>query len=102
MADASPVRFATIGSNFITDAFLKASKEVPGFELAAVRTEGEAVLEVVFAKPNRSHAFECTGVGRYTAELRNERRRTHISMVPPAHSRLSKSLPNAKVLMLST
>eukprot|EP01046_Picozoa_sp_COSAG06_P057514 COSAG06_NODE_11237_length_1541_cov_0.920943_1_plen_238_part_10 len=33
---AAPVRFAVVGSNFITDAFLKASKSVPGFQLAAV------------------------------------------------------------------
>ena len=32
---AAAVRFATIGTNFITDAFLAASKDVPGFELCA-------------------------------------------------------------------
>ena len=32
---ASAVRFAVVGTNFITDAFLKASASVPGFALAA-------------------------------------------------------------------
>eukprot|EP00912_Choanoflagellata_sp_UC4_P000958 UC4_evm1s591 len=35
-SDLPPVRFATIGSNFIVEAFLKASRLVPSFRLAAV------------------------------------------------------------------
>ena len=33
---AAPVRFATIGSNFITDRFLDAGAQTDGFELAAI------------------------------------------------------------------
>lgn len=45
-ADKSrPIRFAVIGTNFITDKFLEAGKAVPGFSLSAVfsRTSERAV-----------------------------------------------------------
>jgi|EP01047_Picozoa_sp_COSAG01_P079836 predicted dehydrogenase len=33
---AKPVRFAVVGSNFITDRLLESGRSVPGFVLAAV------------------------------------------------------------------
>ena len=39
---ARPVRFAVVGTNFVTDWLLTSSKTVPGFELAAVYSRTEA------------------------------------------------------------
>ncbi|MBB6638201.1 Gfo/Idh/MocA family protein [Cohnella thailandensis] len=51
------VRFGVIGTNWITDAFLQAAKQVEGFALTAVYSRTEEKAKEFAAKHGASHAF---------------------------------------------
>jgi predicted dehydrogenase len=49
---SAPVRFATVGSNFIVDSFLQAGRAIPGFVHAAVYSRtAERAAEFAVAQP---------------------------------------------------
>lgn len=55
-APAGPVvRFATIGTNFIVDAFLKVAADVPGFQLSAVYSRSNERAAEFVAKHSALH-----------------------------------------------
>ncbi|MCP8969411.1 Gfo/Idh/MocA family protein [Ectobacillus ponti] len=51
------IRFGTIGTNWITDAFLQAAREVPGFALAAVYSRSRETAEAFAAKHEAALVF---------------------------------------------
>ena len=51
------IRFATIGTNFITDELLEAAREVQNFELAAVYSRDENKAREFAAKHGAAHIF---------------------------------------------